>query len=67
MLIHPNTTEPTRQKGEKDGKEGKEGGGGEQGLMSEAEKEARNHTERAIWMGERVVLNTDLFWEVMDH
>lgn len=52
VLIHPNTTEKTLSEG---------------GEISEAEKEARNHTDKAIWMGEKVVLNTDMFWEVMDH
>ncbi|KAK3948075.1 DOPA-like domain-containing protein [Pseudoneurospora amorphoporcata] len=52
VLIHPNTTEKTTKEG---------------GEIEEAEKEARNHTERAIWMGERVLLNTDLFWEAMEH
>ncbi|KAK3503688.1 DOPA-like domain-containing protein [Neurospora crassa] len=51
VLIHPNTTEKTISEG---------------GEISEAEKEARNHTDKAIWMGEKVVLNTDMFWEVMD-
>jgi len=29
--------------------------------VPEGEKEERNHTERAIWMGERVELDTSIF------
>ena len=48
VLVHPNTV-------------ASEDDGGEEEMMSEGQREARNHTQRAIWMGERIPLNTAMF------
>ena len=44
-LVHPNTTE----------------GGGEADPVNEVLVERRNHTQRAIWLGERVPLDLTIF------
>lgn len=48
-LVHPNTTE---------GSEGTDGSGHS---LAEVTAERRNHTQRAIWMGERVPLDLSVF------
>lgn len=51
-LVHPNTTEGT---------EGDEVGESRGRSAAEVAVERRNHTQRAIWMGERVPLDLSAF------